>query len=499
MEDYSASQNPTHLPFGPFMTTTKFLAALLATLIALSVVASFWKPKLTKDGKTTLTWVSDNNPARTAQIAAFNEENPGLNLRLDYGNIGVQKIILQSTSGVGPDIFDFGDDQMESYVEAGVLWDVTDAANSMGFSGKEAGWPGGVDTYTYRDRQYGFPCNTGSSTLIFNKNVFDFFGIPYPDKIMTWDEFFQFAQKVNTYTNREGAKGQHIFAITGLEWRHFFESQRGEFFDEKGKLNILDNPQLRRAFDMHRDMIYKYRLTPTTVEAKQMSGQGGWGSGNLNQFAAGRYAMLIGGHWSLIAFGRAYERQVAFLKEKGIAIESIENPLDRPLRLGAILYPYFSGDEPHYRVGSRVAGINSRSPHREEALKFLQYLSGPTYSKLLNEGTDFLPGNPKYADLGAEPGPEDLSRPELQAATVKAMTYGYVPRYSPFLFMGDVLRVMKAQISRLESNSTVTTDEMLRAANNELTTLIRRNLDRNAELKKLFVERFGEEAYKNLR
>jgi len=480
------------------MTTTKFLAALLATLIALSVVASLWKPRQAVEGKIPLTWVSDNNPARTDQINAFNAENPGLDLRLDYSNSGVQKIILQSSSGVGPDIFEFGDEQFEAFVESGILWDVTDAAQKMGFSGKEAGWPGGADTYIYEGRQYGFPSNTGSATLIFNKNVFDYFGIPYPDKVMHWDEFFAFAQKVNSSTNPEGAKGKQIFAITGLEWRNFFESQRGEFFDEDGRLHILDNKELRRAFEMHRDMIYKYRISPTTLEAKQMSSQGGWSTGNINQFAAGNYAMFVGGHWSLIAFGRAYKKQVGFLKEKGKTVESIQNPLDRPLRLGAILYPHFAGEDPHYRIVSRCAGINSRSPNREEALKFLKYLSGPTYSKLLNEGADYLPGNPQYAEFGVEPGPPDLARPELQAATVKAMSYGYVPHYSPFLFTGDVLRVLKDQISRLESNPNITTDDMLKAANSELTTLIRRNLERDFKLRKLFVERFGEETYKNL-
>lgn len=480
------------------MTTTKFLAALLATLIVFSVVASFWKPKNTMEGKIPLTWVSDNNPARTAQIDAFNAENPDLNLTLDYGNSGVQKVILQSSSGVGPDIFDFSDDQMESYVQSGILWDVTEASEKMGFSGQQAGWPGGVDTYVYEGRQYGFPCNTGSPTLIFNKNVFDYFGVPYPEKIMTWDEFFEFAQKVSSHTNPEGARGKQIFAITGLDWRHFFDSQRGEFFDEQGRLNVLDNPQLRKSFDLHRDMLYKYRLSPTTVEAKQMSGMGGWGAGNLNQFAAGRYAMMIGGHWSLIAFGRAYEKQIAPLKEKGISPDSISNPLERPLRLGATLYPYFAGEKPHYRVSSRCAGINSRSPNREEALKFLLYLAGPTYSKLLNESADWLPGNPKFAELGVEPGPPDLARPQLQAATVEAMSYGYVPRSSPFLLMGDVLRVLRSQISRLESNPAVSTDDMLNAAHKELTTLIRRNLERDHDLRTLFIERFGEETYKNL-
>jgi len=481
------------------MSTLKFLAILFASLIALSVVAAVWKPRVSADGKTPLVWVSDNNPARKEQIAAFNDLNPDLALGLDYGNVGVQKIILQSSSGVGPDLFDFSDEQMESYVESGILWDVTEAAQKMGFSGQEAGWPGGVDTYIYQGRQYGFPCNTGSLILIFNKNVFDHFGISYPDDSMTWEEFMELAKRVNSLTNPEGARGRQIFAVTGLNYRNFFESQRGEFFDEDGGLNIVNNRELRKALDMHRDLIFKDKLAPTSVEAKQMSGQGGWGSGSLNQFAAGRYALLISGHWSLIAFGRAYQLQMENLEKRGLTPEDLENPLDRPLRIGAVVYPHFAGREPSYRVGSRVAGINSRSPHREEALRFLQYLASSTYSELLNKGTDYLPGNPKYAGLGAEPGPPDLSRPELQAATVEAMSHGYVHRSSPFLLLGDVIRVMTSQISRLESNPAIPTDDFLKSANKELTKLMRRNLDRNSELKKLFVERFGEQTYKNLR
>jgi ABC-type glycerol-3-phosphate transport system substrate-binding protein len=443
--------------------------------------------------------VSDNNPARRAQIDAFNEEHPDLALRLDYGNVGVQKIILQSASGVGPDIFDFSDEQMESYVEAGVLWDVTDAAGKMGFSGREAGWPGGTDTYIYEGRQYGFPCNTGSLILIYNKNVFDHFGIPYPTGNLTWDEFFALARTVNSKTNPEGAKGRQIFAITGLGYRNFFESQRGEYFQEDGSLNIVGNNELRRALDMYRDLVFKDQLAPTSVEAKHMSGQGGWGSGSLNQFSAGRYAMLISGHWSLIAFGRAHQQQQEHLTKQGLTSADVANPLEKPLRIGAVLYPHFAGREPNYRIASRVAGINSRSPHREEALEFLKYLAAPTYSKLLNEGMDYLPGNPKHADLGAEPGSPDLSRPELQAATVEAMSHGYVLRSSPFLLLGDVIRVMTAQVSRLESNRNIPTDDLLRSADKELRTLMHRNLERNFELRELYIKRFGAEAYARLR
>lgn len=477
------------------MTTTKFLAATIVALLILSVLAYVWRPEKAPEGKTPLVWVSDNNPARTLQIQAFNEENPEYSLSLDYGSTGVQKIILQCASGVGPDIFDYGDENLETFVEAGVLLDVSKEAEAMGFDAKTAGWPSAYNSYNYLGKQYGFPCNTGANILIYNKNVFDYFGVPYPEGSLTWDQYIEMAQKVSSPDRN--SKHQ-AFAVSGLTWRVFFDSQRGELFDEQGLPRIANSPELLRAFEMHRDFIFKYHLTPTTVETQAMSGQGGWGAGNLNQLSVGRYAMVATGHWSLVAFGRAYQKQVEALQNKGIKIEDIKNPLERPLRLGAILIPHFAGEKPSYRVTSRVAGVNAKSPNREEAVKFLQYLSGPVYSKLLNEGTDWLPGNPKYAELGIEPGPPDLSREQLQATTKEAVTYGFVPRRSPFLLTSDVTRVLGEQISRLESNPTLSIQSMLDIAQRDLNVLMRRNLERNPDLKKKFVATFGEQAFKDL-
>jgi len=480
------------------MNTTKFLAIVFGVLIVLSGIAVFWRPDRNLEGKIPLVWVSDNNPARTAQIAAFNAENPGFELGLDYGSSGAQKIILQCASGVGPDIFDFNSDEIGTYVEAGVVWDVTDAASGMGFSAAKNGWPNGAMTYTYNGRQYGFPCNTGASILIYNKNVFDHFGISYPSGLMTWEDFVELAKTVNSLTNSKEGKTGKIFACTGFEWRTFFDTLGGELFNPDGSLNIASSPELKKAFQMHHDFLYTYRLMPSTVEAKQMSGQGGWGSGNLNQVAANRYAMAVTGHWSLIAFGRAYQKQVEALERRGITMDDIKDPLDKPLRIGAVLVPHFAGKPATYRIGSRVAGINAKSPRREEALAFLRYLAGPTYSKLLNESADWLPGNPEFANLGVDPGPPALSRPELQKTTEAAMASGFAPRESPFILNGDVNRVLRAQISRMESDPNIPVEDLLKIAEDELKTLMRRNLDRNPNLKKLYIERFGEASYQAL-
>ncbi len=481
------------------MTSTKLLVIIFAALIVMSGLAAIWRPEQNLGGRTPLVWVSDNNPARTAQINAFNEKNPGLLLSLDYGSAGAQKIILQCASGVGPDIFDFGNEDIGTYVEAGIVWDVTGAAAKMGFSGEKVGWPNGWMTCVYGGRQYGFPCNMGSNILIYNKNVFDHFGIPYPPGLMTWEDFIELAKKVNSATNAQAGGKKNIFACTGFDWRIFFDTLGGEFFEKDGSLRIAGSPELKKAFQMHKDFIYSHRLMPSTVEANQMSGQGGWGSGNLNQFAVNRYAMAVTGHWSLIAFGRAYQKQVENLEKQGIKIEDIKDPLDKPLRIGAVVVPHFDGKPAIYRVGSRVAAINAKSPHREQALAFLQYLTGPTYSKLLNESADWLPGNPQYADLGVEPGPPALARQQLQEATETAMASGYSPRASPFILSGDVTRVLNNQMGCMESDPNLSVDSLLQTAGAELATLMRRNLERNPRLKELYIGRFGEAACKALK
>lgn len=471
------------------MTTSRTLGLLIGVLLLVSAAIAVMGLRRERDD--TLVWVSDNNPARLAQMQGFNEDPEQIDVRLDYGNAGAQKVILQSVSGVGPDLFDFSDELLGTYVESGVLWDVTDAAEAMGFSAARELWPAARHTVVHEGRQYGYPCNTSADILVFNKNVFDHFGIPYPEGLLTWQEFFEVAQKVNSLTAPGGGGTGRIYAITGLNHATFFASLRGEYFHEDGRLNIRHNESLHKAIAMHRDCLYRYRITPTAFEASAMSGQGGWGTGSLNQFGAGRYAMAVTGHWSLIALGRAHRLQTEAWERTGKRGGEIGDPLERPIRIGACLLPRFADREPCYWVGSRVAGINRYSPRRELALEFLRYLAGPKYSRILNEGTDALPGNPRYANLGVTDGPADLSRRELQETTEKAMAMGYVRRSSPFLLLSDVNRVVKAQISRLESNPDIPIQDLLDAADRELGQLMRRNLMKNPDLRGQFVRQFG--------
>jgi len=368
-------------------------------------------------------------------------------------------------------------------VQAGVAWDVTEAAGRMGFSMRDKVWPASVGEISHEGRQYSYPCNVNVNILIYNKNLFDRFQIPCPSGEMSWKEFADLAARM---TRISSSARDTIYGATWLGWSTYFDSLRGEYFSPDGTRILVAGEEMQTAFRMHHEDLFERRITPSSLEMKVMSAQGGWGAGSMNMFADGRFAMIVAGKWTLITFRRAHEDQ----KAKLAAWEADPNhdPAARPevLRLGSVPVPHFEGRTPSYRVQSRSAAINSRSPCREQALRFQQYLAGPEYSRLVNEGVDALCGNPAYASLGLKEGVADLSELEMHSNTVASMQYGYQQRRSPFLLQLDVERVINDASGRMESDPRMPIERLLADAQRDLETLMQRNIDRDPALRERY-------------
>ncbi len=461
---------------------TKFLALIFGGLTALTAVAMLWRPAADTSGKKPIVWVCDNNPARIDQINEFNRLHPDLKLVLDYSNNDAQKTLVQATSRVGPDIFNTFGGTIQAYANAGIMLDLTEEAKALGCSVADT-WPAVKNEISYLGRQYSYPCNAGSDILIYNKNVFDRLDIPYPQKDLSWEDLFALGQQIRSKSN-----GQ-VFAVARLNWAYFFASLGGQYFSEDGTQLLINTDKMRRAFQTHKDCLFEYKIMPTSVELNALSGQGGWGAGELNQFAAGRFAMIMIGEWSNIGFRRQYHDQMERIARWEAADPATRGPRPEVIGLGAMMIPHFAGMPPAYNVGTRSAAINVDSKSKEDALKFLQYLAGPEYAQLINKNGDNLPGNPKYADLGVEPGPPELARMEMHEATKESMNYGFAINDSPYLLSSDVNRVLAEQVSRMETNPSLKVEEMLASAQKELEKLMQRNLKRDPRLRKDFEQR----------
>jgi ABC-type glycerol-3-phosphate transport system substrate-binding protein len=196
-----------------------FLITLICLLLA-SVIAWVRLPGADPYHRTPLVWVSDNNPARQDHIAKFNELNPDLLLSLDPADSNsMEKVIVQTYGGVGPDLFDcYGAYQLSAFVRADVPWDVTEELAKAGIDVKSECWPAIIPLATYNGRIYGFPANASSDALFYNKDVFDRMHIPYPKGPMTWQEFLPLAQQM-TIRDADGRIQQYGFSFDASLWK----------------------------------------------------------------------------------------------------------------------------------------------------------------------------------------------------------------------------------------------------------------------------------------
>ena len=437
-----------------------FFIALFVALLLLSAVAWRIQPKPTSGDKIPLVWVSDDNPARREQIALFNAQNPRHFLQLDPNNGGMEKVIVQSLGGVGPDLFDCGTGyDLSAYVKAEIAWDVTDALKREGIDPANSIWKAVLPNIQKDGRIYGFPTNAASNAIWINRDIFDKAGIPYPKGEWTWQQFIALAQKL-TIRDEKGRAKQFGLLCDWWNWSQFVQQWGGSVFNKEGTRCTLDSPEAIAGVQFLHDLIYKYRVMPSPVEESAMATQGGWGSGTITQFGAGKGAMALGGRWWLCTL-RSYEN----------------------LHLTAAESPYYK--QRIFRGYGKGTLINRNSPRREEALKFLIYMAKREYNELINAQADGLCPVKKWAQTPTYLNNPQFPQEDYNKVWRDSLEVSEPDPVSPFVNGQIVQRILNKQLD-LVKNDQKPVPEALKAAANEINKEILETLKRDPELRARF-------------
>lgn len=432
-------------------------AGLAAVFLLLYAIAQG-----TLEGETeALRWATDPNPARDKQTATF---NAGYNAEVMVESGAMEKLLAQCATGVGPDLIDtYSLNQLANYVNAGILLDLTPYAEAMGFgpSNTYAKLQGAL---SIEGKQYRFPCNVWANCVIYNAELFDRHGVPHPEPGWTWADFVEIAKGFGPVGAGEALPLGHYNPV-GLFY-DFLISHGGRMYSADGLVSALDSPEAIAAMQQYHDFMHVHRIIPPPSLSASLSTQGGWGGGGgLAWFSEERAAMLIIGRWYLNIL----------VKYPGVAP-----------KLRTVLVPRTENGVSTGVTGARGAGINAKSPRREEALQFLQYLASEEYNRLIIEDGDALPPNPAYARTGADlvnaiqPDP-DFHQPFIDAAS-NARTLDVSPFIDPFV----VERWVTERISRVENNPGVNVPDLMGGLAREINRRIRRNLDRQNYLREKY-------------
>jgi len=434
----------------------KYVFIIALIVLSLAAIGVHWfDPPPVEDGKLVLHYSSVDFWAKHEQVALFNKLNPKFLVRIDTGNTDPDKTILQSLAGVGPDFFNaYSAANARAFVDAGIAWDLTDELNAAGINVREQVWPSTLNLIIHHDRVYGFPYAAHADALYFNKVLFDRAHIPYPQGVLTQAQFLALAQQLTIRTPGSDRVEQYGFVFSWeLVWQHFLLQWGARVFNETGTRCELDSPAAIAAIQFLHDLVYKYHVAPSPEQEAGMATSGGWGSGSITWFGAGRAAMSLGGRFYLVAFRH---------KE--------EYPNFRP---GVVEYQL--GPHRIYRGYGGSVMINKQSPHRREALEYLKFMASQPFNEMVNDQADGLAPvkqfsdtpvfrlNPKYPD-------EDFN------TVWRAVLERSVPdQLSPFVDGAILDLIISRQLGLVRANAKPVADA-LRTAAKELNEEIQRNI-----------------------
>lgn len=482
------------------MSKRYYFLIVFAILGALTAIAYFIIPPETKDSKVQLVWTTDPNPQRQPQVALFNKLYPQDNLTIDPDNSGEMKVLVQCSAGMGPDIIGHvGEYSIMKYYSSGVLWDVTEQAKEMGFGPDTL--PDSIKSFVMIEgldekgnltkRQYAYPCSVSHQFIIYNKNIFDRYNVPYPPENLRWSQYVEIAKKLTIFKSKD-SKTPDIFGGAGVDPVILIWEKGGRILNDYGTRCLLDSKRAIDAMVFLHELYYKHGIEPTPVQQAGVTSQGGWGNGYITWFGEGKIAMLWGARYNLIQLRRFIFEQKK-MKEKWIKDHPQANRYFGPpvLNLGACLIPRFDYHSRTTRARVRGAGINSHSKKRREALNFLQYLASPEYSKLINQGADSKPGNKAYVTLEKLMHSNWPEEKQVNEIAIKAVSGSRIFPRSHFVSYSAINRNLKLVTDKIinDNERKLTREQIARemkTITENINLEIARSIKRNRKLKKLY-------------
>ncbi|HEV2474809.1 MAG TPA: extracellular solute-binding protein, partial [Chthonomonadales bacterium] len=306
--------------------------------------------------------------------------------------------------------------------------------------------------------------------VIYNKQIFDDHRVPYPRPNWTYSDFIRTCKAILNNPSKSGQK--HLAVANWLNmWmvRDLLIGNGARYFTPDGLRCALDSPRAIAAMQQYYNMMYVDRVIPTAAETAAMSGQGGWGSSGLTWFSTGKAAMIFIGRWYIV---------------------QAPNYPAVAGHLGAVRLPRVGNRPSCGFTDSRAAAVNVKSPHWREALRFLQYLASPQYSKVIVDDGDSLPPLPTMAQTGRQLVNHAVPDAAFHQPFIDAEKAARTIDMSHYIDMAEVERWLQEAIDKVE-NRLLSPAAAMKQLAAEINETIRLNLERGPDLQRRFEEATG--------
>ncbi len=453
----------------------KYLFTVISVVLVVASALTFYSLSEQQSERTILYWIAGVNPAREEQAELFEkwmEDNgyPLVELRIE-GPKKAPKNIVQGVAGVAGDIFDCYQGEVIRFQSIGLLEDVTDAAEEMGFGQSETYAEVWSDMIV-DGRQYGFPRSVDAMVCWVNLEAFEKVGASVPPTVWTFEEFERIGKR---YVELSNEPGEHQTVYFTRHWGvhatlAMFRSMGIDVYNETMTGSNLNTAEAKELYAMLYRWVNDLKLIPTADDAKTLTaGSSRTSSGHMYLFSQGNYGITFAGRYGMMFF-----REVG---PKKISVSEFPHQKYRNAFL--------------YACGSAVY---KGSKHKDLAIYFLKFMASDAYNQGIIENPDGLPPSPKFAHQEAFSYPVEHPNEWGLHDQIRDMAseIGIPFAYSPFIQMSTFSRLEKNALDSLLADRISVEDAL-----NDLAVSIEKDMVRfiseSQRLKTVYEERLKDQ------
>jgi multiple sugar transport system substrate-binding protein len=282
-------------------------------------------------------------------FADFERLNPGIKVKnesLPFNQLFELVEVMMSAKSAEFDVFNVDAPMVTSYSLRGFI---EPFENHLPKEDISKYWlPSAIQSASFNGKLMSAPKTDSGMIMIYNKKILQDAGVPFPSSDvnarLTWEELLVMAQKCTKVTNGITETWGLIFDQINRAWNvlPLPNSLGGTGIGPDGltAAGFVNSPEWVVAMQFYQDMYNKYGISPkgpNTDEAREL-------------FNAGKVAFTMG---DPAVFSRHSQYQ----------------------DVGYAPIPYFKNGKPVVGCGSWHAAINAYSNHKQEAAKFLKYIT----------------------------------------------------------------------------------------------------------------------------
>ena len=245
------------------------------------------------EGKTALSlaiWDEKQRPMMESLVEAYEKEHPDVTVEVQLtpykGGEYWTKLEAAATGGKAPDVFWLNVLHTDSYVDGGILADLTDA---IAKSDIKDNFPESlVNNYVRDGKNYAVPKDFDTNALWYNKEIFDKAGVSYPTNDMTYEDLVAKAEELKKAGLPDGV---YPFACPVDFQTWYYQTvfaNGGWILSEDKKTSGYDDPKTQGGIQCWIDMIDK-GLSPSSAALSETSSDAMFEGGQLAMNFAGSY------------------------------------------------------------------------------------------------------------------------------------------------------------------------------------------------------------------